>query len=150
MFSLLKTSIVNVYLNSVQRGSIPDQINSLPCLPDRKNIWSESMLCFKFRQAGAGGKLIAALTILYCFVSIQTSQATWTPLNSGTTSEIWGIDFINANTGLFVTGGGTIKKTTDGGNSWFNTGTPGFQTLRGIIMWGNGNVQGVAAGHSGA
>ena len=150
MLSRLKTSIVSVYLNSVQKGSIPDQINSLAGLPGRKNIWSGSMLCFKFRQAGVGGKLIAALTILYCLVSIQTSQATWTPLSSGTTSEIWGIDFINANTGLFVTGGGTIKKTTDGGNSWFNTGTPGFQTLRGIIMWGNGNVQGVAAGHSGA
>ncbi|HMS66433.1 MAG TPA: hypothetical protein PKD83_14410, partial [Ignavibacteria bacterium] len=102
------------------------------------------------RRAGVGGKISAAVIILILLMTFQTSQATWVPLSSGTTSEIWGINFLNASTGFFVSGGGTIRKTTNGGNNWFNTSTPGFQTLRGIIMRGGGNVQGVAAGQGGA
>ena len=41
---------------------------------------------------------------------------TWTSQTSGTTSDLWDVSFIDANTGIAV--GGTILRTIDGGTTW--------------------------------
>lgn len=151
MFSELKTFSLYNLLISILRKVIFISLKSLAGLPCRiKNFLSTTLARLESRLAGLGGKLIAAVIILSFLLTFQTSQATWTSLNSGTTNEIWSVYFLNANTGFFGGAGGIIRKTTDGGNSWFNTSTPGFQILRGIIMNGGGNTQGVAGGQSGA
>lgn len=100
------------------------------------------------RHAGLRGKLIAFLTALYMLFGIQATDAQWVTQSSGTTNELWGMQFLNANTGILV-GSNVIKRTTNGGASWNNAGTPGFSVMRDVILW-YGNVWGVAAGHSGA
>jgi len=49
----------------------------------------------------------------------------WYPLNSGTTNDLPGISFINANVGFSAGFNGTIVKTTNGGSSWFLPGSGG-------------------------
>ena len=100
------------------------------------------------RHAGLRGKLITFLTALYLLFGIQATDAQWVTQSSGTTNELWGMQFLNANTGILV-GSNVIKRTTNGGASWNNAGTPGFSVMRDVILW-YGNVWGVAAGHSGA
>ena len=151
MFLNKKILLFFKFLVSLFRKKSFLKFKSLVGLPRRTNYnRSNRMIQIIARRAGVGGKISAVVIILILLMTFQTSQATWVALSSGTTSEIWGINFLNASTGFFVSGGGTIRKTTNGGNNWFNTSTPGFQTLRGIIMRGGGNVQGVAAGQGGA
>ena len=47
------------------------------------------------------------------------SQSAWVTQNSGTNNDLWYVTFINENMGYAVGEGGTIIKTTNGGNSWF-------------------------------
>lgn len=42
----------------------------------------------------------------------------WTALASGTANSLWGMYFVDDNTGWVVGDGGTIRKTTNGGTSW--------------------------------
>ena len=52
-------------------------------------------------------------------VILKKGGSTWTRKASGlTTSALYGIDFYNSNTGLIVGDGGTILRTTDGGETW--------------------------------
>ncbi|HMS34186.1 MAG TPA: hypothetical protein PKC91_08865 [Ignavibacteria bacterium] len=150
LFKTRTFSICN-YLISILRNIFLISLNFLVILRDwfyyDKSI--NLLICHNCRE-NMRGKLICSVFILFVLFSFRNSNAAWIPLSSGTTSEIWGMNFLDANTGFFAGGGGTIKKTTNGGNNWSVTSTPGFQVLRGIIMRGGGNVQGVAAGHSGA
>lgn len=151
MFSHLKTFSFKNYLISVLKRFFFINLTSLVGLPGRIHYYkSINLLNLINRPAGVGGKPITLVIIILVLLTFRNSQAAWIPQSSGTTSEIWGMNFLDANTGFFAGGGGTIKKTINGGNNWSNTSTPGFQVLRGIIMRGGGNVQGVAAGHSGA
>ena len=43
---------------------------------------------------------------------------TWIPQSSGTTSNLWGVSFVDANIGTAVGEWGRILRTEDGGNSW--------------------------------
>ena len=54
------------------------------------------------------------LEILSCY-----AQSGWQNLNSGTTRNLKGLYFLNEQVGWVCGEGGLIKKTTDGGNSWF-------------------------------
>jgi hypothetical protein len=122
---------------------------SLVGLPCRDNVAEcNTMLTASNRQAGLRGKIIPLIVSLILLLTIQTSNAQWISQNSGTTNEIWGMQFLNPSTG-FIVGGNVIKRTTNGGTSWNNVGSAGFNTLREIINW-YGNAWGVTAGHSGA
>ncbi|MBX7043268.1 MAG: hypothetical protein K1X85_10220 [Ignavibacteria bacterium] len=106
------------------------------------------MLTASNRQAGLRERLTFLFTVIILLLSLQISNAQWAFQTSGTTNEIWGMQFLNANTGLIV-GSNVIKRTTNGGTTWSNVTTAGFNVLREVIIW-YGNVWGVTAGHSGA
>jgi hypothetical protein len=125
-------------------------VKSLVGLPCRnKEAGDIELLNASNRQAGLCGRMIALCVSLMLLLSIETTNAQWIFQNSGTTSDIWGIQFLNVNTGFIVGGGGNIKRTTNGGTNWNSVSTPGFSVQRDIIIW-YGNVWGVTAGHSGA
>ncbi len=124
-------------------------IKSLVGLPCRDaEAKSTELLTASNRQAGLRERLTFLFTVIIFLLSLQTSNAQWTFQTSGTTNEIWGMQFLNANTGLIV-GSNVIKRTTNGGTTWSNVTTAGFNVLREVIIW-YGNVWGVTAGHSGA
>jgi photosystem II stability/assembly factor-like uncharacterized protein len=59
--------------------------------------------------------------------------ASWIPQASGTTISLWGVDFVNADTGIIV--GGTapstviVLRTTNGGESWLTVPSPAQSAL---------------------
>lgn len=134
-------------LNSCSKNFFDSK--SLVGLPCRNNVAEcNTMLTASNRQAGLRGNNFTLIFMLVILLSVQTSNAQWTVQNSGTTSEIWGMQFLNSSTGVMV-GNNTIRRTTNGGTNWNTAGTPGFNVLREVILW-YGNVWGVTAGHSGA
>ncbi len=65
------------------------------------------------------------LQVCFLFVFISTLHAqTWTALTSGTTANLYGVYFTDANTGYAV--GGGIYKTTNGGTSWASLNVTAF------------------------
>lgn len=56
---------------------------------------------------------VAALVI-----GFQPSTGQWTQWQSGTSSYLNGVSFLDSSRGLIVGGGGTIRRTTDAGVSW--------------------------------
>jgi photosystem II stability/assembly factor-like uncharacterized protein len=72
---------------------------------------------------------------------LQTTDGgkTWTKQTSGTTTHLWGIYFLNSDTG-FVVGsnsagyGGIILNTTDGGTTWTEQDIPTTKGLHGIYF----------------
>lgn len=55
------------------------------------------------------------IVLLY---SNSFSQASWNPQTSGTNENLNGIYLVNANTGYVVGNNGTVRRTTNGGQSW--------------------------------
>lgn len=61
---------------------------------------------------------LSFLTLLACIISTPV-QAAWTVLDSGTSNNLYGVEFpVDENTGYVVGTGGTILKTSDAGASW--------------------------------
>jgi len=93
-------------------------------------------------------KIIFTLLIIRFSLLIVNAQTGWYPLTSGTNENIYDIQFLDANTGYFVSGitfsSGTIKKTTDGGASWLTQATAGAYLLG--IYFVNSNT-GFAVGY---
>jgi len=46
----------------------------------------------------------------------EDGGATWTPQSSPTTQDLYGVSFVNANTGTAIGRSGTILRTTTGGH----------------------------------
>jgi hypothetical protein len=68
------------------------------------------------KSRNTGKKLIK---ILFFFLLVtQICFAQWYQQNSGTTEELLGVSFTDANTGTAVGWGGTILRTTNGGTTW--------------------------------
>lgn len=88
-------------------------------------------------------KLYIFLTLFILWINMSYSQ-TWVQQNSGTSSAINDISFINSNTGFAACSGGLILKTTTSGANWFqiNTGY-NFNIIR--IKFFDNNL-GVAGG----
>ncbi|MFP4472086.1 MAG: WD40/YVTN/BNR-like repeat-containing protein, partial [Bacteroidales bacterium] len=63
-------------------------------------------------------KKILFLLLAGCFAVHAFSQSVWNPLNSGSESNLYAVDFIDELHGLAVGAEGTILKTSDGGNFW--------------------------------
>ncbi len=96
-------------------------------------------------------------SIMIAFLVVTNySYAQWAKIASGTTSDLSGVYFLNADTG-FVTGGGysspiVILKTTDGGDTWIKKFSAMYsdtsvQSLEAITFTGNdtGFIVGVGA-----
>jgi len=80
------------------------------------------------------------LLLLFAFALIGLSakaQTSWTTLNSGTTANLYCIQFLDANNG-FAGGGGNgiavVIKTHDGGNSWQAINIPSNFPVRSIYF----------------
>ena len=65
-------------------------------------------------------KVILILLIIQC--SLLIAQAQWFTQQSGTTSALYDIEFINEKTGWCCGDGGYIIKTTNGGENWIRQG----------------------------
>jgi photosystem II stability/assembly factor-like uncharacterized protein len=65
-------------------------------------------------------KIIFTLIIIHFSLIIASGQ--WIMQHTGTTGDLYGISFINENTG-YVCGSSTIIKTTNGGTNWYNVNT---------------------------
>jgi len=57
---------------------------------------------------------------------------TWTLQSSGTTQSLYGVSFVNANTGTVVGDSGTILRTEDGGATWTAQSSGTTQSLYGV------------------
>ena len=57
-------------------------------------------------------------------VKTTNSGATWNVMNSGTTQSLFGVKFIDAQTGYACGNAGAIVRTTDGGENWFGQTSP--------------------------
>lgn len=63
------------------------------------------------------------IIILSMFLSINTN-AQWVVQNSGITSNLYDVEFINRYTGWALGDGGKVLKTTNGGINWMNIPNP--------------------------
>lgn len=61
-------------------------------------------------------------------------QDNWQQLNSGTTNNLYGVSFVNSNTGMVVGDGGTILFTSDGGASWTQRNNPNITRIDRVHM----------------
>jgi photosystem II stability/assembly factor-like uncharacterized protein len=69
-------------------------------------------------------KLIIAITLALIFPIIGYCQVNWISQNSGTTSSLDGVYFVDENNGWIAGWGGIILHTTNGGNTWGLQNTP--------------------------
>jgi photosystem II stability/assembly factor-like uncharacterized protein len=65
--------------------------------------------------------------LLLIFTTLSGFSQSWTPLTTGTTSNLLSVSFANDNTGWSVGMGGKIIKTINGGSSW-TTQTSGISS----------------------
>lgn len=65
------------------------------------------------------------IKLLIALIGINSAMAQWVPQNSGTTNDLKSVFFTDELTGYAVGNGGTILKTTNGGDNWEikNSGT---------------------------
>lgn len=66
-------------------------------------------------------KLIYIIIVILLFHQYTVAQ--WVEQNSGTTSHLYEVEFINQNTGWACGDGGNVLKTTNGGINWFTQQT---------------------------
>lgn len=79
---------------------------------------------------------------------VTTRKGVWTELHPKVPRvNYWGVYFMNKDTGLATGELGTIIKTTDGGNSWYNIETSYNKTIRMIGSYSGEKI--IAAGDSG-
>ncbi len=72
---------------------------------------------------------------------------TWTRQSSGVQTNLWQIQFINANQGWCVGDNGTVLKTTNAGTTWQNISVLTFEDLLGVSFTSSSN--GIAVGTNG-
>ena len=76
-------------------------------------------------------KKILLLFIAFLFLHITIiAQEGWVQQTSGTTENLLGVSFTDANTGTAVGWNGTILRTIDGGDNWVSQSSG---TLRWLI-----------------
>jgi photosystem II stability/assembly factor-like uncharacterized protein len=100
------------------------------------------------KPAGTGTILdicaISATTAWACSTGgkiIHTADGTtWDAQTSNVSDDLWGIDFIDANNGWCVGGGGKILVTTDGGTTWVETDSGTGSTLTAVSAVDASNV----------
>ena len=76
-------------------------------------------------------KIILTLLIIHCIFLIANAQ--WVQQYTGTTANLYDIEFLNRYTGWCVGAGGTCLKTTNGGTNWVQMNHPlGTKNLRAV------------------
>ena len=73
---------------------------------------------------------------------------TWTSVYSGTGAGLFGVSFVDRDTGIAVGDRGTILRTTDGGKTWAGVYSPTSTLLYGVAMFAHGKT-GIAVGYQG-
>lgn len=63
-------------------------------------------------------KFLFAFTTALSLISVGSMAQTWSAQTSGTTQDLWTVQFIDANNGYAAGNAGTVLKTTDGGGTW--------------------------------
>src|SRR5256714_15681322 len=84
--------------------------------------------------------------ILFCFSSLSVFGQ-WSPVDSGTTTNLNGASLLDSGTGFVVADTGTILKSTDAGATWLPLTSGTTATLHGIYFFDPN--EGVAVGDSG-
>ncbi len=56
--------------------------------------------------------------------SISTVQSQWVPQTSGTTSQLYSVSAVDNNIAWICGASGTVLRTTNGGDNWFNASSP--------------------------
>ncbi|MGH2575394.1 MAG: YCF48-related protein, partial [Ignavibacteria bacterium] len=79
-------------------------------------------------------KIIYILLITHCSLLIGNSQ--WVLQNSGVTSHLYNVQFVNRYTGWVIGANSTILKTTNSGNNWIQQSVTlsGPKNLYGLSM----------------
>ena len=65
----------------------------------------------------------------------RDAGATWKPQRSGFAGYLYGVDFVDAQTGWAVGSEGTILVTHDGGSNWERQRSYTSNLLRGVHFW---------------
>lgn len=65
-------------------------------------------------------KKVLLLLVLLC--SFNLFSQNWVPVTTGTTGEVWGIDYVDANLVWMTVKAGNIFKSTNGGTTWTAAG----------------------------
>ena len=86
-----------------------------------------------------------AITLIFSFISSVFGQ--WSPVDSGTTSNLNGAILLDSGTGFVVGDTGTILKSTDAGATWTPLTSGTSATLHGIYFLDPN--EGIAVGDSG-
>ena len=69
-------------------------------------------------MASIHNKFLIIFIVLFTNVSVFHAQSGWNTQTSGVNTFLWGISFVNSNTGFIASDGGKVLKTTNGGNNW--------------------------------
>ena len=77
---------------------------------------------------------ILTIVIILFTNSASDLSAQWDTLTTGVNTSLHAVQFINSNTGWIAGSNGKIKKSTNGGNSWFNQSINSSENLRRIFM----------------
>lgn len=84
-----------------------------------------------------------SIRLAFAFLALCTQQhlnAQWTPLNSGTTQTLKGIDMLDPARGVAVGENGTVLRTLDGGDTWQPIGSNTLGSLRSVVMLNNDHI----------
>ncbi len=74
------------------------------------------------------------LSLFVSIVMYTKTNAQWTSQTSGTTNDLFGVFFTDANTGTAVGQSGTILRTTDGGTIWAPQTSGTTEFIKGIFF----------------
>ena len=89
---------------------------------------------------------IHAASVLF-FLSGFSAIAQWSPVDSGTTSNLRGVYLLDSGVGYAVGDAGTIQKTTDAGLTWSALASGTTRTLYDVYFFND--TEGVAVGDNG-
>ncbi len=75
---------------------------------------------------------LVAVGLSGAIVRTTNGGATWENVSAGTTTDLYGVHFLNSQLGWVVGYNGTMLKTTDGGNSWSTLSCGTTSTLKNV------------------
>src|SRR5437763_462157 len=94
---------------------------------------------------GINLKVWAVATLL--LLTNLSARAQWQPVDSGTTSNLYGVSLLGSGVGYAVGDGATILKSTDAGQNWVALTSGTTKALYDIYFFND--TEGVAVGDSG-
>jgi photosystem II stability/assembly factor-like uncharacterized protein len=78
--------------------------------------------------------------LVIAFISLNSANAQWTAQASGTTNDLYSINFVDSNLGFAVGERGTILKTTDGGTNWIRQNSGSTTNVFFSVFFVNPNI----------